>query len=526
MKVCRTRVSSMMAGLVGLMILVLRAAPGIAGVYEVSYSGGACTTVNDGNTSRQAYITDAEGYYRGVSPASWGTKTLSDGSMVATSGSADCSGEITTTFSWYRDYPEDLPPKAVVIAEASSASWFGSNCTNVPTGSSSNGLGFPQVPSESSYPGSNCVRKTGISRGTRYKIEQNPGASFSITCSPQAEVAATGTVGPPPGGGNGDATVSYKASAQPLQVSLGGGLPLVQDNVRVLIGQQVFAGVETGGLQANSYFWSVGGGRAFKGYAASDSNGLLTKLFMETDSGYTFHFAEPDDTVAVNCTVELQVPPGAMFVGSSTVDLSRECIAEAPPFSLTAGVGSVEGFPASNPTGVRLWGAPFGSDQSSGSLWGGRVDPMPDYGEGGTWNFTQLVWVGRYRTMSGTQQYLSINGQKALDTRFPYGSHNPANGVEHYEGDSPQEPVNYESVTSVTVNEPFTTFMLYLPPGEGSVFVPLKHLYWKWGFTSSPNSGGIWEINDPVATSVMLGNYPPHPEWDLRAVATQFQWVP
>lgn len=181
-----------------------------------------------------------------------------------------------------------------MIAEASTASWTSSTTLGAQaTGSCSNGLGFPTV-STGPTGGPSYVTKGGLSQGTRYQVKQDPGTSFTIACSPAIQVGGTGAVGPPLEVGDGTVSLSYKATAEPLEVVLSGGIG-PKDGKQYLIGQKVTATALTGGLTATSYAWDVSGGAPFKSYAPGQNTATFTELNLATETGsfLTFHFKEP-----------------------------------------------------------------------------------------------------------------------------------------------------------------------------------------------------------------------------------------
>lgn len=127
--------------------LLMRAGPAWAGQYVVSYSGGGASRTGSSGTFSSLYSLDSYGKWGSQSTATWGTETRSDGTVVATSGALHLGGTITATFTWqaygYGYGTAEDPPKAVVIKETCNADWYGASDTAaVPSGSSSNGLGF------------------------------------------------------------------------------------------------------------------------------------------------------------------------------------------------------------------------------------------------------------------------------------------------------------------------------------------------------------------------------------------------
>lgn len=544
MKVCRMRVSSMVAGL---MVLVLTTTPVLAGEYEVEYSGGTLTSYsNDGQVFSQGYSLHDGGATYGVaySYADWGTRTLPDGTVVAASGSVTCQGVITATFTWVPSPyigADDEPPKAVVIAEASESKWDGDGSgAAAPTGSSSNGLGFPEV---TPPPGSPGAGKSGVSQGTRYQIKQDPGESFTITCSPGASVSGTGAVGPPELTGNGHTEMRYSASAQPLQVVLSGGIG-PQSNKRYLIGQRISATVETGGLTATSYDWQEGEA-SFESYTTSNTSGVLKYLDRPIlSSNVAWYVSEPVPDNSAECQVHLAVPPGAKPAAGLDADLIRDYTVQAPEFDLHADIGSVQGI--SQPyNGIGLAGGTPGSFyvppylQDEGIYYWGDVttpdehvpvafDYTPIYGD---WGFTQLGVIKRSEKHEVSpnnfvMKYNSLYGIRGLDGQvFWRTSYAPytANGSLNWDHDTPAHPVG-SPVVRVSVADGFFTYMMYRPPGDDSTYVPLQYLDWFWAGEALFSSSG-WTIANADAGWSLLQTYPLHPEWSCNTTGQQQQMV-
>jgi len=157
-----------------------------------------------------------------------------------------------------------------------------------------------------------------------------------------------------------------------------------------------------------------------------------------------------------------------------------------------------------NPDGMGLFGSAQSVDGVDFSC--GLQDPTGF--SGGGWNYVQIVHLGRTRVVSGATQTLALWSQQAgiwtkivdgLDTIYPYEPSAdpnvqtwPANGTAHVSPDNVGEA--FESgATSYTVNESFDTYVMYLPPGQGSVYVVMHHFGWHWGGQGTL-SNGVWTV--------------------------------
>lgn len=136
------------------------------------------------------------------------------------------------------------------------------------------------------------------------------------------------------------------------------------------------------------------------------------------------------------------------------------------------------------------------------------------FNEAGQWQFVQTVNLGRWRTLqipAGQRQAINLNGQVVLDTYFgaPTVGGGPAvitTGPEGATfGDSPFEPL--ANTRSLTIDEDFSLFVMFRPPGATSRWVPLKSLDWEWhaqvdaqgqnwvlGASGGPNPVGPFEV--------------------------------
>jgi len=419
-----------------------------------------------------------------------------------------------------------------VVAETCSTSWStSSNAPATSTGSSDNGLGFGEV--------RNAAGNGGSSSGTRYKIQQNPGASFSITCSPKVVFSGTAAAGPPIVGGNGVGSLSYSASAQPLEVTLSGGIG-PKNGKRYLIGQHVGASLSTGGLTGGTFNWSVSNGDPFGNYTADQTIGHFTAAWPTTTNPTGFYFKTPvissttsqPTPVTVTCSAHLNVPAGALPAAGLDVAQNRTCTAE-PPASATLGaaIGSVslQGTP---PNLIGLGGVtdPTWFPGDVGIAWEGSVTTPPAFTASGTgnWTFVQLVTASRYRVKQGASQSFVKNGQLCLDNWYPYDGTFAADGQHTKRVDSPSAALssNSQALDSVNARDSFGTWLMYLPPGGDSRYVPIRKIKWFWygaasRSTTAPYDWKMTSLLTDRGWSFDGAPYPPHPEWSVVSLNSE-----
>jgi hypothetical protein len=154
------------------------------------------------------------------------------------SGSVDCIGEITATFTWNNEGDAgDVPPLTAILAETALASWTGAS------GNAANGLGDPESVEE----------YFGISTGSRFTVVSNPGASFSVQISPSAHSAATGIGGSP---AYASAYVYDHAKLTPVQIRTFGVIRN-QGVDNILIGQKWVSVLYAEGYDFYEHSWGL-----------------------------------------------------------------------------------------------------------------------------------------------------------------------------------------------------------------------------------------------------------------------------
>jgi hypothetical protein len=203
-------------------------------------------------------------------------------------------------------------------------------------------------------------------------------------------------------------------------------------------------------------------------------------------------------------------------------------------------------------SGINYW--PPSGTSVGGILFGTSVQ-TPSGWAGGYWNSIQMVNLGRNRVSSfptnqsqkmavtvGTTTTYYTNG---LDTQYPYdppeggrgavtppGSTVPvwnADGTTQYSEDAPgaeatPSPNSYPF--TYTYAEPFKMFIMYLPPGTGSDFVPVCEYDWSWnGTLAQIFPSPFWSLTSPLATEATVITSPSFPIWSVVINSSGFTWV-
>ncbi|MBI1756909.1 MAG: hypothetical protein HYR64_07375 [Fimbriimonas ginsengisoli] len=470
--------------------------------YTISYSGGTGTVHNPQGTQAYAYTLTSGGYGGGYEAYPWGW--------------VSCSGQITTTLTWSGTDPR---PSAIVIQETSTAS--GDTIA-------ADGFGDPDI--------------NGTSSGARWSFIQNPAATVTITCSPNAYSGASGgnsavqpdlVYGLP-----ADADVFYSVILYPITMDFTGPTQ-IGGAQKLIVGQKLQAIVNTHGLPAKTgdlFTWSQpSAGRPFGNYVASLSSATYTALTVPGPSGtpstLSCFFGQPDVTANITCT---------FHSGQFGVDIpvAATLTTDKPTWQqVLASIGTMQlmyiqnflqpneidavyqnGNPSTpNPTRFMLWGATDGTGITSGILHYDRLTDPTGYGnERGQFGYVQL-----------------------------YGLSPPPPPPAHYDGDTfpypIQDPITLQHVAGVwpswggnqgtfrdrpsiaitgqsgQVSDYFNLYIFYQAPSDTagqSVWIPIWLKPWTALGIFSTSDGVTWTQMDTGSAIGARTDYPsPFPTW-------------
>jgi hypothetical protein len=480
-------------------------------------------------------------------------------------GSVNCSGQITTVFTWVPNDPDnDPPPDNVVVTETCTASWSGYDVVP-PTGSCNNGLGFdavylgpvPGVPSPPFYSAS------WSSSGTRYSVhpgEDTPGSNtLTLHCNPSAEASSFIFA---------SASVYYTSSVTPVLVNLAGVTVKQDDGSRhILIGQGCTASMSAGIFTLSNYSWNIPTGSTFKEYVA---HGQLTP--------------PPDGSKAVvyYLTQYDLWEPAPHFYWLTSISGGGSGVSRVETVTGTADAYDSQGRYAGRVTASRqvtVWNPIFSCDVTTdnvwvfldsssqmrlqagrlnfngypfGIAWTGAVKPPPPVFwslQGlGKWAFIQLVKPERTITTTDSVVHTwSINDRWGLDGNYPLAPPQDNNihddstsgfyddGLYDSWNDSPSEPLNDNRYNVHIGDESFMTYMVYCPAdiGNGHQWVPLNAVDWSWSanVTRPANGwayfgGGTWPASAGGSITVLYnGPVCGHPTWD-EVMKASAPWIP
>ena len=440
-----------------------------------AYSGG--TFLNQG--AKDPDIEDYAIYSDGTYGAGGGnTANYADDAPAEIA----CFGTITATFTWQPSYPGELPPSCAIVEQQCSA---GAGCDGDGTGSYDDGLGDTGSVEE---PGGNGFD------GTLYTVKTSPGATFTVKCNPSADSG--------PAYADVWAEVSYSAAAFPVIVSLGGTTSDASNNQNILVGQGCTAslsGIPAALLNntANppTYQWSVSGS-TFQSWSVSSDASHTTEIDGSgplTNPTAHWYWDDVKGAKTVTCTATVTPPTGQ---GSSFSITATQNVNLAVPQTLespTAGLVQINNHPpAVYGTNYALylggnssqpWGIIFTTQVQTPALFASQSS--------GLWNMVQCVspnfWTTVYQSWEVPDP---ANGSSGLDTRYPFypGSGSSpsfpsgiaANNLIAQPYDAPGIGSLSNNIGRYRLQEGFKDYVMYLPPGSDTQWVPVWLIDWGW----------------------------------------------
>lgn len=159
---------------------------------------------------------------------------------------------------------------------------------------------------------------------------------------------------------------------------------------------------------------------------------------------------------------------------------------------------------------------------------------LPSEGDEGHWNWVQTVTPNvTLVDKQNITMVLTDNGQFGVDGRYPAaplptGDH-PGNAGSHVTG-APSSPSNQfgdspsvglTDFKSFTFAAELTTYLMFLPDGEESRYVPLKSMNWDLDFSASLNLNTLqWNIDSSNANAEEPHEEQEHPIWNKRITTT------
>jgi len=279
-------------------------------------------------------------------------------------------------------------------------------------------------------------------------------------------------------------------------------------------------------VSATDWYWDPGG-TMFKDYTANQTQGVLTEM---TPLGFTgptiqYYWADPAILRYVTCQV---------YIGSHLFQSTETFHVLKPTCTLTITQGTTGLNVAGNTVGL------YSAGDNPGMTYTATVGMPVGMGGQGGWNFVQLVNDGLARTLGdGTGQVGNHYHQWVLDTTYPYdplpaaaypgtaagtaGSY-PTGADPHTTDDTPIAELTPATLQKEGTHDFFHTYVMFLPPGDDSRYVPLRVVDWDWGFIATNGASG-WSLLASWTTQSVSPSTETttHPQW--TANWKPFAWV-
>lgn|GEM_PF-4320565 len=474
-----------------------------AGTWQVTYTGGTRTMPNTPPAS-YAMHNPPPGY----------------GFIQNNISNATLSGAITATFTWQPAYTGEQPPASVLLSEYSRAEAV----AQVPQGNpnpqvaADNGLNAKQVVTERdwTYYYQPVHSISVLSESSRYRIRENPGTQFTVTCSPTASCSATI--------GFGNVSVRYSAKVSNIGIRVLGTRRDENDNQEILVGQGAVGNVFTDdpSLSFQNYRWAYPSW-TFKEYVVASNNSSayvveLSAADMVLPNPTWYWRRDGNDNVS--CTVD--VYKNNIKIETVTLTCGVKVWIPYYYFAYNARLSSY----LPNFAGViaEYNGLP-------GMEWLTRISTPNRFrntsgsSRSGIGQWVQLCNIfrqQRIRAADGTTYPLttSTNGEFWLDNIYPYSAFFPADSPDsgdHTSEDRPESAFN-SFANAISISDWFQLFVMYQPPdtGYGVQWVSLHRTYWNWQVYGEKQSGSTlnWLPNPPGGVTADGGQrWWLHPVW-------------
>lgn len=143
----------------------------------------------------------------------------------------------------------------------------------------------------------------------------------------------------------------------------------------------------------------------------------------------------------------------------------------------------------------------------------------------GRWHWVQVGTSVRTLTeLNGSYKTKTLNGIHGLDTSYPYSPKAPAstpNIIASHTTGAKQEVMSdspallLSGYLARTADDDFTIYVMFLPDGVESRYVPLKKLRWGWDAEVSKDNSG-WHITNSSFYSENPEDTSSHPIWSVN----------
>lgn len=446
-----------------------------------TYSGGQISSTDGPNLPLQGRTTPYSG---GVNGATYGGGDVAYG-PPGYGLSVNATGQITATFTWKPAFVGDPAPASAIVEEDGTASY---STNGSATGNCNDGVG------DTSPSGTYASLS-----GTKYLVQNNPGNSFSVMVSP----SATASAGASPNGSYGSASVTFKAVATPVTITLQGTTKDSSQQDNILVGQGCTASLNTPPFsvqQQSGWTWTVSG-TTFEDWepttpanpnatppTAANANASYEvdgygPANQATANWYWNDRQQAQETVTCTATVKPPAGKGAAF----TVTATQKVTVYVPAWTATGtgGYMQVNAKCVGLNGAISLYAGPY-PGHIGGMDFALTVDTpqTPAFGNG-MQALAQIVtpnnsYITTAATNPPSQHHTDpLNTQTGVDGGYPYHGNSTLETNELDPNDSPNLPLP-NTTFSASVAPSFTDFLMYQPPssGNGVRWVALSTFTW------------------------------------------------
>jgi len=340
--------------------------------------------------------------------------------------------------------------------------------------------------------------------------------------------------------------LTYSASATPVTISLS-GVTLDTNSADTntygeycsLAGTQITASLVPCSyyvLPGSTFNWSCSGSGTFKNFDPTQNHfNQLTMLGQSEFTGSSFTFYDYlTENFTVSCSATWVAPDGTPL----KVTAQSDTVASMTPTMLNWYVDTygINGSFITDANGEYAVGAQTNWHPIKVTV----PTPFSTAGDWGTCCIAQVIdnstgWESCFGTPSlyTLEYYNSYDGineeaQNALDGNFPYLFGSTADGTQistgytwtptptsfGYSGDRPSEPLpNGLDWIADSRTDSYTTWVMYLPPGTNSVYVPIWSMNWGWSEYSVSENATTWDIESLTYTPGLPANTSTFPLW-------------
>lgn len=515
--------------------------------WQVSYSASGSTTVNRYNSPDP----DETGTFIWNATTNGGsggglTGVVAPGRST-TFGSVTTAGTVTATATWVPEPNWPSPPEVVVIEEIGESQWNGL------TGSASDGLGHPIIASiDPNNPG-------GTSAGSKYSVRQNPGASFTITCSLSAscDVPRNNAIGIV----SGSASCTYAVAVHTPRLLLEG----VTATGKIIAGQAARAKINLDGIPsdlASRYNFNIPASpHPFLNWQYANWNATsqastgtyspLPDLSNLADATTPVFYFRTKSTSALAVTGVASLPTIGCTISLSSLPFSVfQATTDAKPYNAQWAQGRLQiRSDVSNPDRFKMLipNASIFKDDEWVEVEVGKwlIDKTSDPAEvteyanaHGTHGWVQLVFDESFAVLDDSNSTVITQpplNEWVLDDFVPYGrgsfllctnTHNSQLADSPGYGSAGGPSLNAYKKFSVKMQ--FKSYVMYKPVDNdlaniaGSVFVPTVMCPWTCvGVALKTTSSGTstWIRDSETSSTSLKEQSPPHPVWTKATIA-------